>query len=464
MSVATIRNNHSNLSSPIKPPIKQDPEYLASKKPKKEDICSQTVKTNLNSSNQSTENSINIDNGKTPCQTSINVPASELNNMSTNCLNQPHNYNGNLSDTNGLSNHFSAYNNNSNINSHSGSLDSVGPLPNEIFELLNEFWRPNELVAPDTHLLNGKFSRRSPDASLEENGEDEKEDDLSSLADNEIGADKNTQKRRYSRLSDGYERLKLVLPSVKDKRRVSKARILDEAINYIQRLESVTNVLKREHEKRLNMMNGSNGFFPDYSVQPYVRSLFQKQMYPSAINQTKMNHYPKLNVATNAAPKSPRLKQYCTQNYPPATLNNINVPTNMSADYSYNNMTSYVNHASNSLYQTNDPTQLMNGDSSSPITNNSPFSTCSLSPGNTPTTFQNGSNAVNNSWPYQAGTGSYETNPSQLSSYNANRVCNGDFGTNGAYSSLTNHMWGSIGLPEASSQIVPHSDHSMKVG
>lgn len=45
---------------------------------------------------------------------------------------------------------------------------------------------------------------------------------MTSLADTELGVDRNTQKRRYSRLSDGYERLKCVLPSVKDKRRVSK--------------------------------------------------------------------------------------------------------------------------------------------------------------------------------------------------------------------------------------------------
>ena len=54
------------------------------------------------------------------------------------------------------------------------SMDPAGPLPNEIFELLNEFWRPNELVAPDTHFLNGKFTRRSPDGSLDGVAEEEK--------------------------------------------------------------------------------------------------------------------------------------------------------------------------------------------------------------------------------------------------------------------------------------------------
>ena len=64
---------------------------------------------------------------------------------------------------------------NNNNNNNNGSVDSAGPLPNEIFELLNEFWRPNEMVA-DTQLLgnNGKFSRRSPEGSTDETAEEEK--------------------------------------------------------------------------------------------------------------------------------------------------------------------------------------------------------------------------------------------------------------------------------------------------
>ena len=54
------------------------------------------------------------------------------------------------------------------------------------------------------------------------------DDDITSLADTDIGVDRTTQKRRYSRLSDGYERLKSVLPTVKDKRRVSKVKLFDE--------------------------------------------------------------------------------------------------------------------------------------------------------------------------------------------------------------------------------------------
>ena len=52
------------------------------------------------------------------------------------------------------------------------------------------------------------------------------DDDLtSSLGDSDMNIDRNAQKRRFSRLSDGYERLKSVLPSVKDKRRISKVHI-----------------------------------------------------------------------------------------------------------------------------------------------------------------------------------------------------------------------------------------------
>ena len=54
------------------------------------------------------------------------------------------------------------------------TLDPAAPLPNEIFDLFSDFWRPNELVTPDAHLINGKFSRRSPDCSVEEPVEEEK--------------------------------------------------------------------------------------------------------------------------------------------------------------------------------------------------------------------------------------------------------------------------------------------------
>lgn len=60
------------------------------------------------------------------------------------------------------------------------------------------------------------------------------DDDITSLADNDAGNDRSvTQKRRYSRLSDGYERLKGVLPTVKDKRRVSKVGRSFNSINIL---------------------------------------------------------------------------------------------------------------------------------------------------------------------------------------------------------------------------------------
>lgn len=63
------------------------------------------------------------------------------------------------------------------VNPPSG-LESTGPLPNEIFELLNEFWRPSDVLAPEQHMMNGK---RRGDESLNGNGEDQIEDDKGNL-------------------------------------------------------------------------------------------------------------------------------------------------------------------------------------------------------------------------------------------------------------------------------------------
>lgn len=51
-------------------------------------------------------------------------------------------------------------------------LESTGPLPNEIFELLNEFWRPSDVMNPEQHMINGK--RRNADSPV---GEEQIEDD-----------------------------------------------------------------------------------------------------------------------------------------------------------------------------------------------------------------------------------------------------------------------------------------------
>lgn len=74
---------------------------------------------------------------------------------------------------NGIPPQYSCSTNNINGMS-SNSIDPAAPLQNDIFELLNEFWRPNELVSPDTHIMNGKFARRSPDGSIDETAEEEK--------------------------------------------------------------------------------------------------------------------------------------------------------------------------------------------------------------------------------------------------------------------------------------------------
>lgn len=56
------------------------------------------------------------------------------------------------------------------------TVDPTAPLPNEIFELLNEFWRPNDMnMTADQPLMNGKApSRRSPEGSLDEPIDEEK--------------------------------------------------------------------------------------------------------------------------------------------------------------------------------------------------------------------------------------------------------------------------------------------------
>jgi len=268
------------------------------------------------------------------------------------------------------------------------------------------------------------------------------------------------QKRRYSRLSDGYERLKTVLPSVKDKRRVSKARILDEAITYIQRLESITNVLKREHEKRLQMLNGgANGFYPDYSMQPYMRSIFPKQMYHPNV-PGKMTPYTKMNGSIPSPSKTtPRLKQPYQYSSPTAqTLGS----TNMSPDYTYQTLGAYNNNNNNTIYGS-DPSQMMNEDAS-PIANTSPYnnSACSLSPG-TPTSYQNGT--VNNSWPYhQPSLNNFNEGSSQMLTHAQSRPPSGGYATGNTYATLTNGMWSGMGLGDSSSQVVPHGEHSMKVG
>ncbi len=58
------------------------------------------------------------------------------------------------------------------VNPPSG-LEATGPLPNEIFELLNEFWRPNDLLPPDQHVMNGK-RRNAESPSAEDHIEDDK--------------------------------------------------------------------------------------------------------------------------------------------------------------------------------------------------------------------------------------------------------------------------------------------------
>lgn len=185
------------------------------------------------------------------------------------------------------------------------------------------------------------------------------------------------------------------------------------------------------------------------------------------MSAAKMGQYAKMsNAATSSLSKSPRMKQYGQQ-----YTSQSGMAANMATDYNYNNISNYSSTAGASIYQSSaDQSQLMSGEAS-PITNSSPYSACSLSPGSTPTTYQSGS-AVNNSWPYQGGamTGYSDSSSSQYSGYSQSRQGSAGYASSsgaGAYTSLNGgggNMWGSMGMTEGTSQVVPHADHPMKVG
>ena len=183
-------------------------------------------------------------------------------------------------------------------------------------------------------------------------------------------------------------------------------------------------------------------------------------MYPPSMGAPKSSQYPKLSTTPTALPKSPRMKQY-----PPSAYSSQGgmAGSQMATDYNYNSISSYSSGGTGSMYGSSDPGQMMNGDTS-PITNTPPYSACSLSPG-TPTTYQNGGSTVNNSWPYQGCSvnGYNDSSSSQLSNYSPSRPSPGYGGSSG-YSSLQSGLWSSMGIGDGSSQVVPHADHSMKVG
>eukprot|EP00794_Sanderia_malayensis_P008905 gene8905-9856_t len=186
-----------------------------------------------------------------------------------------------------------------------------------------------------------------------------------------------------------------------------------------------------------------------------------------------MTPYTKMNGAIPSPSKAnPRLKQSYNQ-YSGTGVQGMG-NTAMSPDYSYQSMNAYNNNNNNSIYAS-DPSQMIN-DETSPIANTSPYnnSACSLSPG-TPTSYQNGT--VNNSWPYhQASMNSFaDTTTTQMLSHGQNRqgsavaapavgVYGSNNNNNNTYATLTNGIWNGIGMGDSSSQVVPHAEHSMKVG
>jgi len=193
MSVATASMRNSHVSSG--PQGKQtlgSPglDYVVSKKRKEDNSCQSLTDTKITESPSDIEaitqqryenkDSPSLTNGENNSESlmqgSNHNSASSMNTGSFNSINNM---------ANGSHYPSSCLNNgDTNIPDHTqgghGSVDSAGPLPNEIFELLNEFWRPNELMgssasSDSSHAMNGaKFSRRSPDGSLDETIEEEK--------------------------------------------------------------------------------------------------------------------------------------------------------------------------------------------------------------------------------------------------------------------------------------------------
>ena len=174
----------------------------------------------------------------------------------------------------------------------------------------------------------------------------------------------------------------------------------------------------------------------------------------------KVTPYTKMNGSIPSPSKTtPRLKQpYQYSNQSAQNMGN----TTMSPDYTYQTLGAYNNNNNNTIYGS-DPSQMMSEDTS-PIANTSPYnnSACSLSPG-TPTSYQNGT--VNNSWPYhQASLSSFSEASTQMLSHGQSRPPSGGYGSSNTYATLTNGMWSGMGLGDSSSQVVPHGEHSMKVG
>lgn len=215
VTAASIRSAHLSSSAPQGKQSLSSPgiDYVASKK-RKEDTAYQSSLNNnstksngvdLNdgkmttspvaaqlsnkdntSNNNTSNNSQSISSADTmPSANSVNVssdaPTSTASTVNGNSMYTPTqmnggHMNGNSQNSGGVQYQSPSVNgmNGTSPYSQQNTIDPTAPLPNEIFDLLNDFWRPNELVAPDTHLLNGKFARRSPDGSLDDVVEEEK--------------------------------------------------------------------------------------------------------------------------------------------------------------------------------------------------------------------------------------------------------------------------------------------------
>lgn len=188
MSIAASTLQSKSINNSSSPPSRSAPSPSTtdmSKKTKQEENCvpvvkncqetpsngnqTSTVSNKITATSSASESSPSQDSPFNPTQNGTSlIPSNNFNGYGPSAT--THNYNGYPS------NIQSQYPINPGNGMPSNQLDPAAPLPNEIFELLNEFWRPNDMnVGQDPNMTNNKVtSRRSPEGSLDETIDEEK--------------------------------------------------------------------------------------------------------------------------------------------------------------------------------------------------------------------------------------------------------------------------------------------------
>lgn len=188
MSIAASTLRSKSINSSSSPPSRSASSPSTtdmSKKVKQEENCvpvvkncqetpsngnqTSTVNNKITATSSASESSPSQDSSFDPTQNGTSlIPSNNFNGYGPSAT--THNYNGYPS------NIQSQYPINPTNGMPPNQLDPAAPLPNEIFELLNEFWRPNDMnVGQDPNMTNTKVaSRRSPEGSLDETIDEEK--------------------------------------------------------------------------------------------------------------------------------------------------------------------------------------------------------------------------------------------------------------------------------------------------